>query len=840
MPAWSTEVKMLRAVVGWNVALALVACTAPVPSAQQQPAQPAFAIDRQALVQHMAYPDTVDWSANHYTTKDVDRIRHTVPTATSRQRRVQAMSQVANFAIGKCSNAPAWDLNSKHVYYLSDTGTLYNYVVAANGATTLSSSGQVKNSGGTAQTFANTQITLSSDGRRAYLTSLQGNFLVIDTATQACLYSTAIGLNTTFTQPAAASGAPPSICLAPFIDPVTSRPDGYFETVYAIANNGTSTTNTCSLRRWVVQVPVATPSAPTVTLADTYSIPMITTAPSLEGVRVSPLVIGGKAMIGTWKKNTTSSKLDIGQLVYYDTKCATQTTTSTSATAGTIRTIPVADPIWGMPAVDLDDNFAPFFVFVPTASAVTLIDVNGSQTGQCPPLLVDKSTVQTTDASGGTVTPASSLHLYPYNTSGIVAVDIDPVVEGNGNYEAITISGNATKLHDNNALTDLGKFYSYRDYDGTSPYDSAYGYAKFYFDPAVQTVGTEPSPRGINKLTVRLNANNSSNPGCCGKAYDPTIPNLNAWLVKSTLTTGAAWTTTTITPGTRPTFLDGTTFNQPGDTSHPLDMLPPDPTNNVGNRFRSGNSYDWLADSLIAPGDTKTVGFYDDNDEVGNGGNNGKPHNVGTPIFDNGGTSSRPKLHVELSAAGLFSPAMTVPVTIDAWTQQVYAVNTNALYRLSYQSFTYTGANQYNPACVQECLSNFADDQKAFYALTALGSNASYGPTFSSATAPTTRYVGNQCAPLLTFSSVFVQDNYMTNAGVYNRTTIREFNPGTVPTASSYGTPPVATGTDQILTTLAADAKGPGTYLVFDSDSTRLFAASYDPAAGGRAWIMNR
>ena len=91
---------------------------------------------------------------------------------------------------------------------------------------------------------------------------------------------------------------------------------------------------------------------------------------------------------------------------------------------------------------------------------------------------------------------------------------------------------------------------------------------------------------------------------------------------------------------------------------------------------------------------------------------------------------------MELSAAGLFSPAMTVPVTIDAWTQQVYAVNTNALYRLSYQSFTYTGANQYNVACVQECLSNFADDQKAFYALTALGSNASYGPTFSSATAP--------------------------------------------------------------------------------------------------------
>ncbi|MDB5095585.1 MAG: hypothetical protein JWM80_6 [Cyanobacteria bacterium RYN_339] len=827
--------KSLKRIIAGSLVAALASCAVPVLQAADR--APAFTLDRHELVQRMANPPVVDWSLTHYSTRAADQIRRNEPPA-AKQRRVQALSQVSNFAIGKCSNAPAWDLNSKHVYYLSDTGTLFQYTVAANGTTSLVMSAQVKDSGGTNQTFANTQITLSNNGRRAYLTSLQGNFLVINTYTGACNFSAAIGLNTTFTQPAVAAGNPPSICLAPWIDNATSNSEGQWETVYALSNSGNAAANTCSLRRYAV-VQIGTAATPTVTLADTYSIPMNTTAPSLEGVRVSPLVFAGKAVIGTWKKNTTSAKLDIGQLIYYDTKCTAFTTSATSG-PGTIRTIPVADPIWGVPTVDLDDNYAPFFVFVPTASAVTIIDINGAQTGQCPPLLVDKATPPTTDAAGGTVTPAQSLHLYPYNTAGIVNVNVNPVVDASSNYESITISGNATNLNDSASLTDLTRFYSYRDYNGTAPMDAAYAYAKFYFDPAIQTVGTEPTPRGINKVTVRLNANNSSNPGCCGQAYDSTIPTLDCWLVKSTLTTGAAWTTTNITPGTRPTFLDGTSFNSPASNSHPFDNLPFDPTNNVGNRFRSGNTYDWLADSLIAPGDTKTVGFYDDNDEVGNASNNGKPHNIGTPLFDNGTSSNRPLLHVELSSAGLFSPTMTVPITIDSWTQQIYAVNTNALYRVSYQSFAYTGANQYNAACVPECISSFADDQKAFYAMTALGANATYGPLFTHATAPTTRYVGNQCAPLLTYTSVFVQDNFMDTAGAYNRSSIREFTFGTVPTASAYGTPPVPTGTDQILTTTAADAKGPGTYLVFDSDSTRLFAASYDPAAGGRAWILNR
>lgn len=866
-----TFTRRLGAIV---VSAALASCQSSAPAAMS-PADPgaaAFVLDRAAAIERLADPPSLDWSVGRLNTRDVAVRQRELGEKAPRYSlaalatKTSTLSNDTNAATGfpgsgggAISSAPAFHYLTDKAFWLTDSGYLLSKTVPSSGdGTPTASTGaawQIKDMGGTNQTFKNSSISMSNDGKRIYLCSLQGNFLVIDAATGATIFSHAMGENTSITETGGGASLPPDTCPAPFVDPLASLPTGRSETVYAVGNNGNGTSNTTTLFRFEVRYNPAAAPTTTATLAQSYDLGLNYVAPYLEGVRTSPIVIAGRAILGSWKRHNTTASLDIGSVLYYDTQVRTGTT-AVVAGAVQISKTGVPNPVWAPLAVDVDDSFVPFISFVSGSYQVTGVDVNGGTLGNSPPLLIDKKTVPTEDAQvpPQTISPASSLSNYPYDSTGIQKKIIYPVQSPAGTYSAAVVSETAKSLYDdagkNLGITvDNSRFFSYSTQNGAdSPQVAAFGYVMFQYTTADRFVGVETTPRTVNKIRVRLDNTVNSNCGCVGKgSVDSNVAGMHGWAVENTLpVAGTTWTVGTIAPTDRPAFANGDafTFTNASKGMHNGEKLVPDTASynnaNANSFTATKNPYDWLADGLIAENVAQTFAFYDDNTQDGASKNPGKPFNVGTPYFTggSGAASKRPQLELELSGSGLGNPNMLVPVTIDSYTMQIFAVNTNALYRICYEPFVTTG---YTALSIPERFVSMADTQKTFYAHTFLGSNASYGPIFTHATAPTKRYVSNYSAPLLTGTRVYVMDNWFDTAGLGTRTSLNEFTVGTNPTVTlGTGTAPALSASID-LTAANADAKAGASYMLYDFESTRLIGATYSPGTtSGRAWIFNR
>ncbi len=876
----------------------LVACQAAPVALQTADVHPfaSFTVDRQAVLENMAHPPVQDWTYQRLTTAEADRIRHNTPIKPP-SFGIQALGYKTSFSTttnGKLTSSPAYDWKKNRSYALTNDGILLRYQHDASGNPTLIEAQQVTTDalnddgspiggGGVAQTFSHTSITMSFNGKRAYVVSQEGNFIAIDVNTGDTLDSYNIGRNTAFTSTTLNyniggtldfTGPEPTMP-APWIDALASRTDGTLDTVYILGNSGTAgSTNTVKLFRFTIGQDQSITTDETFTLSDSYTLPSIINAGAVhEGVRAAPIVLGGKAVIGTWvQDSTTTTTADFGRVYYYDTKCTTATVGSTTGMGPGNVTAPISlsAPVWATPAVDVDNSFVPYYAFVPVASSIAMIHLPTSQIGQSVSLLVDQQTPPTTYTySYGkpvvTVTdpivPPQSLNNYPYNDSTVEkTIYPDNTVGGTGTPCSVTLSDdNATNLRPSYTVNKTNdSFFSFRTYDADTdaePFKGQYAYVKFTLDAANLTITGEPTPRALISSSVRLHCSVASNSAGAGG-----YPAFEGWVVKSEKNDGSGvdWDYDTITPNNRPTFFDGDAFDTAGDYStsplgngdHDADKLIPSIVNNgTASTFQStagGLEYDWYTTGKIPENETRTFAFYDDLDhESSTSHDNGKPHNAGCPKFTNGGTgeNKRPKLILELSSRGAPAPAMCIPVTIDSLYQQIWAVNTNAIYRVSYQTFT---AAQYSAASIAESMASLADPTKTFYNMTSIGADAADGPLFAATGSPNTRFVGNRTAPLLTNGGVYVMDNDLDSSGRSIKTTLRKFGFGTIPTTTSDGTFPPVVSTLDITSgagTVFADAACGTPYMVFEPNEARLYVGTFHPTAAspnnGRLWAFN-
>lgn len=781
--------KLDHVAVTTAMAIALAGCTTSLaPTARTAPA---IAFDRQAVLAEMAHPATSDWSDSRLTSVEVDRLRIQPVAADKRrseakamQRKLLALSSAYNASsdgfggtasTGRISSAPAYSFWTDQGYWITEQGWLLRRTMSSGvtAAFRISST----------DTFVKTALTVSNDGLRVYVVSQQGRFYAFDTQTGANISGSPFAMGGT-------NGNVPNSSMA-FIDPFASRDDGQIETVYAVTHTGT-------LNRFTVNALKTTPAtAPTLTHTQAYALPTDNTAPYTELFRSSPVAIGGKIVLGTWRRHSTDPTLDNGRVLYYDTGLAGIPTSATQTTTGSlIRAVGMASPIWAAPAVEFNNSFVPVYAFAPTGYVVSMVDLATGDQAQSVPLLVN----QTTPTSG-------SLANYNYGTSGVVTVTKNAV------------SGGGVSIADDTSLTlplsgkwlDNGKFYAAKRYDGDVA-TPIWAYTRFEVTNADVTVSG--AQRAIIDAKVQLkciessNANGASNPAP-----------LRSFRVSNHLAgTSTLWDETNITPTNRPAFEDAASFTHSTLKAHEsVELLP-----NAGNSFTKNSNYNWSAKGLVtAPGQFYSFGFaHDDLPYVNTASNNGQPFKASTPQFD-GGTN--PRLILTLSGQGLETSTMSTPVTIDSLNKRIYAVNTNALYSMSYASATYDGlAEPFVSESLSERKTSFSDVNATYFSLTALGRNTSAGPVSNSV------YVANMTAPLFTGTNIYVQDHH----GGANATTVNRFTPGLPATlAESFS-----------LTGASADAKRGTPYMSYDYVGSKLYLGSYDPGSttNGRVWVLNQ
>src|SRR5690242_19958308 len=173
------------------LALGLLGCsTAGLPHVQL----PSFSVDRQAVIERLAHPSVSDWSSGHVTSPEVDRLRQSEPRDEA-ERRLMAVGQVwdassvslaGTSSTGIITSAPAYSFWTKQVFWITDKG----WLLKRDLLNSTSAAWQIS----TTDTFPRTGITLSNDGKRAYLCSLQGNFYAIDTTTGAAISGTPVAM----------------------------------------------------------------------------------------------------------------------------------------------------------------------------------------------------------------------------------------------------------------------------------------------------------------------------------------------------------------------------------------------------------------------------------------------------------------------------------------------------------------------------------------------------------------------------------------------------------------------------------------------------------------------
>jgi hypothetical protein len=457
-------------------------------------------------------------------------------------------------------------------------------------------------------------------------------------------------------------------------------------------------------------------------------------------------------------------------------------------------------PVWASAAVEFDNGLNPVLAFLPTGYVVTMVDLATGQQAQSVPLLVNQNT-STGPASG-------SLLGYPYGSSGVTTVTKQPVNNG-----CIAIADTTSLvLPLSGTWKDLNNTYACKVYDGSDS-TPIWSYMKYNVTTTDVTVGG--STRAIIDAKLQLRCNSSSN------ANGSQNPNpLEAFRVSNNLSTGTAWDTTNMTPANRPPFEDGAAFTLSALNSHKSVEL-----TNFGNSFQNNQSYTASAKGLVTAGN-QTYSFALAHTElpyINQAPNNGQPFKTSAPRFD-GGTS--PALILTLSGQGLSTQTMSTPVTIDSANHRIYAVNTNALYCLSYASATGDPtATPYASLYFGERGTSFVDPAQTYFALTSLGQSSTAGPVSASV------YIANTTAPLFTGSHVYVIDHHPTT----NTATVNDFSVSSGTNLPSYVSA-------YPLTSNASDAKRGATYMSYDTIGSKLFVGSYDPASTttGRAWVLTQ
>ncbi|HEY9720380.1 MAG TPA: hypothetical protein V6D47_00075, partial [Oscillatoriaceae cyanobacterium] len=637
--------------------------------------------------------------------------------------------------------------------------------------------------------FTGCQPAMSFDCRRLYVCSLNGKFYAVDLATGTNLSGTPYAIGGTN---ASVAAAPP-----PFIDPLASRPDGQQETVYALTQTGT-------LYRFSVNDPFGAvqgaPNAGTVTMSQSYAIPRDNTAPYTEYFRAGPVVIDGKAVITSWRSNSTNSAYDNGNCIYYDTGVRSYNPGNTTGMLLTKTT--VSAPVWAPPSVEFDTTggaATPVYAFFPTGHTATMVDLASTNSTQSCPLLVDN-----TSRTSGAMFPLT--YSLTKNTASISATSS----------ACLSVADSAAETGLPNGWKDLSNLEGCAAYSGDDP-TPIYGYVQFTIQPSDLSNGTG-GYYPIVASSVDLRCSSGSNT----KGNLNTDP-LEVFEVSNNLSTGGAWTNTTVTPANRPTFPDGNAFNLANSTNESAYAT----FSLQGSSYKKNSTYSWAADALVNAVGTYSFGLvHPELPYVNTSAKKGQPFKDSAPYF-NAGTS--PTLTLYLSSKSLSTPTMTTPLTIDSLNKRVYAVNTNTLYLLSYASATYDSASDpFVAASLSERLASFSSVFGTYFCMTSLGQNSSAGPVSGST------YVANLCAPMLsTNGDIYVLDNHPT----YNHVTLNRFTPP----ASSGSAPALAASID--LTSTAADAMAPAAMMVINDTGKYLYAGTYDTAAGnntGRAWILTQ
>lgn len=754
------------------------------------PATPSISIDRQAFFERLAHPDTADWTVNRLTNPQVDKLRAQPASGKERaqaamMRRVQALSNQLSFSsvgvastasTGRISSGSGYSFSTNEAYWITEAG----WFIKRNMTTGVTSAVQISST----DNFANTCLTISNDGLRAYAVSKQGRLFAWLTSNGSQIVGSPFTIGGTVAQVTNNS-------CAPFIDALASRDDGEIETLYALSANGT-------LHRFYVNAPHdAAATTWSIARVQTYALPVNNTAPYTEVFRASPVVIGGKVVVGSWRSNSGNAALDNGSLFYYDTGLnGIPSSATATSTPGMSRVVNLASPVWAPAAVEFDSNtLSPALAFVPTGYVVSMVDLGTGNQAQSVPLLTSLNSA----SQGG---PASGvLSTYPYGSAGIQIINKPPVTNG-----VITIADTAAATQLPNGWKDLGETYGACTYDNSAAGNyPIWGYLKFFVSST--DVVVSGTTRAILNAGIMLNCTAGSNTK--GNANPQPLP-VQMFRVNNNLTTGTAWDSTNMTPANRPSFEDGATLNMANLGTHASVEL-----SNAGNSFKQNSAYLWIGTSLISASNQSFSFAMVSQDQayVNSATNNGKPNRVATPRFNN------PQLYLMLSGQGLTTPTMTTPVTIDSWNHRIYAVNTNTLYALSYASATGDPTSTpYSTTYFPERANNFSDATQSYFALTNLGK--SQGPVSGSA------YVANDCAPLFTGSNIYVIDNYPGN----NTASVNRFTPGLPPALQA----------DTVTLSSVANGKRGATYLVYDNVGAKLFAGSYDPAGQGQCWVLTQ
>lgn len=745
----------------------------------------AFVLDPATQLEALARPEGLDWSYNRFASVAIDRLRRENPRPRAdAARSLMAMPQVyaasatafnGSASTGRVTSAPAYAWRQRQAFWLTDDGWLLRYDLDD------ASKAQVRVS--TTDTFANTALTLSADSKRVYFTSAQGKFFVIDIATLTHLGASPYALG-------GANANAPTIP-APWIDVLAGRPDGTIESVYALGNDG-------KLHRFHVSAPAS--GAPTITKPNPYQLPVNTAGSYTEIFTASPIVIRGKAYVGTYRRHATDATLHLGNLYVYDTGCAVATTANTAG--ANQLTVGLSGPVWAAPALEFDDNLVPRLAFVPTGYTLTMIDVASGDKGESAPLIVN----QTLPVSG-------SLLNYPYGTTGVS--NLDKMWSGNG---LITIADNAaTAIPTSGTWFDKDRVFATFCIDGSDP-TPIWAYLKFDIAQADLVVGG--TERAIIDAKVELKCNSSSNSnGNLNPAPDP----LRAFVVSNNLSTGASWSSANMTSATRPPFADGTAFSHANLNSHSASEL-----GNAGNAFQTGQKYTWSAKGLVSTVGTYSFGYaHPELPYANTAPNNGQPFKTSAPRFDG---SDKALLRITRSGEGFSTPTMSNSVTIDSYNRRVYVLNTNCLYSVSYESPTYEAGSPWSTTAFGERKAYFNSPASTYFHLTRLGQDLdSPGNAGPLSLAPTKQYVSNTAAPLFDGTSIWVMDNHPG----YNRTAITKFTPGTPPVQADF----------TLLADTNGEAKKPSSYLTYDWDGSKVIFGTYDSTANstkGRVHLYTR
>ena len=748
------------------LALALAAGCAPPPAAP--PAVTGFALAPAADLRKLAEPTAHQWSTGLVNSPAIQRARlaHQATRATRAPRELQnvttnwdSLSTAFPGASGKISSAPSYFYGTASCYWITESGWLLKY----NQQTNTKSAWRVS----LTDTFPNTSVTLSSDGARAYLVSAEGKLHVV---------STADGTHATGS-PVALGGTSPYVPFGTpvFIDSLASQ-GGVNETVYAVTAQGT-------LKRLISSRGAGGNS---VTLVDSFALPLV----AGEVVRSSPVVLRGKAVITTWRRSTAGvydHADDKGAVIYYDTKVTTPGTGVTSGIAGQIGAPVVLEaPLWAPPAVETDDDLSPLLAFVPAGNGVAMVDLVGGRWARSVPLVVDSAATATGDLAGYSYTSASTV----LPVKNIVANGAATITTGDGA-----------------GAGDTAQVFGAKQVSSTNA-AQVYGYARFSVTDQDLTAGNVLKAVFGARLDLRnlVNSNHLA-------FYNPLPPRL--FRVHNELSAaGTDWLSTNLSFAARPPHMDGTAFDQ---TAGALTARATWELSRTGTSvFVAGLDYTWDATGQIAqPGQDYTVGFV--HTQLHSAPTLfGGLLSVPSPRFKGGAGADGPRLYLTASDAGMANPTLSAPVTIDSLDQQIYAVNTNALFKLSYANTTSNWT---------QGVANFVDDDQTRFALTSTGADAANaGPLHTGAT----RFVEPVTAPLFDGTYVYVHANHPG----YTRSTITRFAIG----AASAG--PTQSGTALLL---PANSGGLTPFMSHDYVSNRLFLATYDTGtSAGRAWMVNR